>query len=215
MKTEILDKIDKTLPTPPATGRSLLMMVGLPGTGKTSIVHALKRIHPCVVISTDHIRTFFQDNPTYTLAEMSSVYALCYAIMKRRLRKEQRVVFDASNYLAIHRQRIYDLANQMSAPLAICAVQAAEETIYNRLTQRMSADRSDHDLSEADWSVYNWMVQEQEPIMKEHLILDSTHQPVPDLARHLQNYWLQCETDAKSDPYLQSPSWASKLSSID
>lgn len=215
MNTEILDKIDETLPTPPAMGRSLLMMVGLPGTGKTSIVHALKHIHPCVVISTDHIRTFLQDNPTYTLAEMSSVYALCYAIMMRRLKKKQRVVFDASNYLAVHRERIYDLARKTGASLAICAVQASEQTIYARLAQRMSANRSAHDLSEADWSVYNWMVQEQEPIMKDHLILDSTHQPTAELAQHLQNYWLQCEIDAKSDPYLQSPSWASKLSPID
>ena len=210
----IVDEIDAQLPSSPAVrkGGSLLMMAGLPGTGKSSIVRGLKTYFPYVVVSTDSIRAKMRRQPSYTASEMGLIYEICYAIIEKRLCLGQRVIFDASNYLESRREYVVNLANSCGAPAAICYVQASQETIGQRLAQRISGKRHTGDLSDADWAVYKWMVEAQEPIVREHLILDTTSTPADELAEKLYNYWSRIETDAESNLDLQPPSWASQLS---
>ena len=214
---EIVDEINDSLPDAPfiRSGGSLLMMVGLPGTGKSSVVESLQKRLSCVVISTDNVRSYMRQHPTYTAAEMALVYQVCYAMIERRLKQGQRVVFDASNYLAARREYVTKLAEQCGAPAAICYVQASQDTIRERLLHRVSGNRRQGDLSDADWSVYKWMVEAQEPVVGPHLILDTTSTPPAQLAEELYHYWLNIEASAESNPDLQSPSWASKLNRDD
>lgn len=212
----IVDDIDNSLPASAwvRKGGSLLMMVGLPGTGKTSIVTGLHRLLPCVLVATDFVRAQIRQSPMYTAAEMMLVYEVCYLLIERRLQRGQRVVFDGSNYLAARREYLTDLAKRNGAPVAVCSVQAAQEAIEQRLRQRQDRGHSAKDKSDADWVVYQWMVEAQEPVIGEHLILDTTTTSPEILAHHLKNYWLEVEKTAASDPDLQSLSWASKLSGV-
>ncbi len=213
----IVSDIDDRLPETPFAqpNGSLLMMVGLPGTGKSSVVENLIKILPAVVVSTDKIRLLMRNQPTYTAAERMLVYEVCYSIIEARLKKGQRVIFDASNYLAARRDYLRVLAQKVGAPVAVTYVQAAQDTIRERLHRRNSGQRRKGDLSDADWSVYKWMVEAQEPVVGEHLILDTTATPPQILAERLYNYWLNCEATASSNPDLQSPRWARQLSRAD
>lgn len=213
----IVSDIDDYLPSTPFVreGGSLLMMVGLPGTGKSSVVENLQQKLACVVVSTDNIRLLMRNKPTYTAAEMMLVYEVCYSIIEARLKAGQRVIFDASNYLAARREHLKKLAQRIGAPVAVCYVQAGQEVIRERLQQRNNGRRRETDLSDADWSVYKWMVEAQEPVVGEHLILDTTMTPPNQLAAQLYEYWLNCEKTAASDPDLQSPSWARQISRAD
>ncbi len=210
----LVSDIDDLLPDAPfaRVGGSLLLMVGLPGTGKSSVVENLRLITPCSVVSTDSIRLHVRRQPTYTAAEMMLVYEVCYAIIELRLKKGQRVVFDATNYLAARREHVTRLARRCGAPTAVCYVQASQEIIRQRLLQRSGIGRRSGDLSDADWSVYKWMVEAQEPVVEEHLILDTTVTAPAELAKKLSSYWLDVEARAASDLDLQSPSWANKFS---
>ncbi len=213
----IVSDVDDLLPKSPFVreGGSLLMMVGLPGSGKSSIVEGLSKFMPFVVISTDSIRLHLRNQPTYTAAEMMLVYEVCYSIIESRLRDGQRVIFDASNYLAARREHLLKIGKRAGAPVAICSVQAAQESIRERLFKRNSGQRRKTDLSDADWSVYKWMVEAQEPVVGEHLILDTTATPPNVLAERLFYYWLKCEETGESDPDIQSTSWARQFSSPD
>lgn len=213
----IVSDIDDQLPSVPyiREGGSLLMMVGLPGTGKSSVVENLQKNISCVVVSTDNIRLLMRNKPTYTAAEMMLVYEVCYSIIESRLKQGQRVIFDASNYLAARRTHLRILAQRVGAPVAVTYVQAAQDVIRDRLVQRNSGNRRQGDLSDADWSVYKWMVEAQEPVVGDHLILDTTNTPAYELAVQLSDYWLNCETNAASDPDIQSSSWARQLSRAD
>lgn len=205
--------IDDTLPTGRSAlpGGSLLMMVGLPGTGKSSIVeHVAKAMSP-VVISTDNVRTQLRPQPTYSAAEMMLVYEVSYALIEKRLKQGQRVVFDASNYLAARRQFVIRMATRCGAPVAICYVQASQAVIRWRLVQRDSANRREGDLSDANWAVYKWMVEAQEPVAGPHLILDTTSAPTDKLAERLNQYWIKIEASAARNPDLQSPSWVGRF----
>ncbi len=212
----LVDELDAAFPDSPAArpGGSLLMMVGLPGVGKTSIVTALQRRLPCLLIATDDIRARVRQSPQYTMAEVKQIYDVCYALIERRLQRGQRVVFDGSNHLAARRDYLAHLAERQGAPVAICVVQAAQAVIQQRLLARQRQKSLTCDKSDADWAVYQWMVEAQEPVAGEHLILDTTAASPDELAQKLYTYWLRIETTAASDPDLQSLSWASKLSLV-
>lgn len=216
-KQDLVDEIDTILPDSPFVrrGGSLLLMVGLPGSGKSSIVENLCKFVPFVLVSTDSIRAQVRRRPQYTASEMTLVYALSYQLIERRLQRGQRVVFDASNYLAARREDVTKLAENCGAPVAVCLVQAAQETVRERLFRRVTGNRRKGDLSDADWSVYKWMVEAQEPVMGPHVILDTTDTLPEPLATRLYHYWVDVEADAASNLDLQPPCWASKLSSYD
>ena len=211
---QIVDDIDLDLGDSPIVrpGGSLLIMVGLPGVGKSSVVESLQTHTPLVVISTDGVRAHVRQSPVYTAAEMALVYEVCYSLIERRLRLGQRVVFDASNNLQARRDYLARLAEKCGAPMTICSVQAAQDIIQHRLYQRINGGRRKTDMSDADWTVYKWMVETQEPVVGPHLIVDTTSTPPDVLAKRLYHYWLDSEADAQNNPDLQSPRWASELS---
>ncbi len=212
----IVHDIDSQLPDAPwfRQGGSLLMMVGLPATGKSSIVSSLQKMLPCVLVATDAVRAQIRQSPTYTAAEMMLVYEVCYGLIEQRLQRGQRVVFDGSNYLAARRDYLASLAQRNGAPVAVCTVQAAQDIIRQRLGQRQRRGHSVKDKSDADWAVYQWMVEVQEPVVGDHLILDTTDTPPDVLAGKLRDYWLEIEKTAASDPDLQSLSWTGKLGRV-
>ncbi|MFZ0548518.1 MAG: ATP-binding protein [Candidatus Promineifilaceae bacterium] len=171
-------------------------MVGLPGTGKSMIVEQLTKLIPAVIISTDRVRRYMRQFPTYTAAEMMFVYQVCHLVIEQRLGRGQRVIFDGTNHAAARRQQLFDIAEKHNAPLTICQVQASEEVIRHRLRSRKSGNRREGDMSDAGWSVYQWMVAAQEPIVRDHLILDTTSQPAEELAGQLAAYWMGVEQES-------------------
>lgn len=213
----IIDQIDQTLlGAPPApNGGSLLMMVGLPGSGKSSVVNALYSQIPFVTISSDNIRQQWKQHPTYAPDEMLQVYEIGYALIEQRLKKGQRVVFDASNLLQSRRDHVAQLAQRCGKPLAICYIQANQAVVDERLRQREQQQQREVDLSDADWFVYKWMVETQEPLVREHIVLDTTNASLSVLADKLFDYWKECEQIATSNPDLQSSRWASRLRASD
>jgi predicted kinase len=192
---QILSELDRHLPDPPfaRSGGSLLLMAGLPGSGKSLIVEKMQAHLPCVVISTDCVRLFVWPKPTYAAAEVMLVYEICHRLVEGRLSRGQRVVFDGTNHLAERRQELLRLAERWGATAAVCQVQAAPEIVRHRLTMRNSLMRRNGDLSQADWAVYQGMEAAQQPISGPHLILDSTCTPPEQLAEQLQAYWLERE----------------------
>jgi predicted kinase len=96
--------------------------------------------------------------------------------------------------------------------VSIGHVQASEAAIRQRLVARNSGKRREGDLSDADWSVYQWMVHAQEPIERPHRVLDTTN-TLPDvLALQLRDYWFKREREyAPRKNHIQSNGWTSQL----
>jgi len=175
------------------SGGSLLIMVGLPGAGKSYLVRHLSQLVPCAVVSTDQVRQHMRNRPTYSAAEMVYNYEICFSLINRRLERNQRVVFDGSNYLAERRHRLREIAQRHQVPYTVAQVQASTEVTRSRLLQRQRIGTNNEDLSDAGWSVYRWMVEAQEPVAGPHLILDTSETPVDELAYQLYQYWMKSE----------------------
>lgn len=191
----LIREIDEQLPgsEPVHPGGSLLVMVGLPGAGKSFVVEKLRELVPFDVVTTDRVRLHVRSQPTYTAAEMAYIYEVCFGLVSRRLARGLRVVFDGSNYLAARRQRLLDIARRHGSAVAVCQVQASEAVTRKRLAQRLKGKRYSGDWSDAGWSVYQWMVEVQEPVAVPHLTLDTTDTPPEVLAARLYEYWLARE----------------------
>ena len=193
-----IQDINRSLPATPHVrpGGSLLIMVGLPGAGKSYIVDHVRDRLNCTVIRTDRVRRYVREQPTYTPAEMTYVYEICYGLVDERLARGERVIFDGSNYLAARRRRLLEVAAFHRSAVAICHVQASETVIRQRLQERIRGKGRNGDLSDAGWSVYQWMVEAQEPIAVPHLTLDTTNAPRDTLVQSLCDYWAAREEEA-------------------
>lgn len=193
-----IEDIDRSLPATPFVrpGGSLLIMVGLPGAGKSYIIDHAHTILDCTVIRTDRVRRYVREQPTYTPAEMTYIYEICYGLVDERLGRGERVVFDGSNYLASRRRRLLEVAAYHRSAVALCHVQASEAVTRQRLQERIRGDSRNGDLSDAGWSVYQWMVEAQEPIAVPHLTLDTTDAPPESLVQQLVDYWMDREEEA-------------------
>lgn len=151
----------------------LLMVSGLPGTGKSYLVRRLVERMPFVVVETDFIRKTLFPRPTYSAKESGLVHMVAHALIERLLNKGLRVIFDATNLVEFQREYVYHLADKAGARLLIVRTVAPEEVVRERLARRQKA-RDPHDLSDADWHVYKRMQRRQQPIGRPHVVIDTS-----------------------------------------
>jgi hypothetical protein len=151
----------------------LLMLSGLPGTGKSFLARKLCEKIPFVVVESDFVRKTLFNPPTYSPRESAFVHRVCHILIDRLLKKKLRVIFDATNLSEMHREYVYRLAEKNNAKLVIVQTVAPEEVVKERLAKRHTA-RDDHDLSDADWEVYSRMKQYREPIGRPHIVVDTS-----------------------------------------
>ena len=174
-------------------GGSLLMMVGLPASGKSLLVEHLQALLPVLVVSSDQLRRLALAQPGYSHEEVDGIYDLCHAVIGRRLGRGERVVFDATNLLRRRRQALRQVAAQSGAAVAVCHVIASAAATRRRLQARQSQARRSGDLSDAGWSVYQLLQNQFEPLQLPHLLLDTSSASPAQLARQLRDYWLAQE----------------------
>jgi len=175
--------VKPTLAVPAAVaGRSVLVMLcGLPGTGKTSLARRLAMRWPAVIIESDRIRHILFTPPAYTAEESRQVHQVCHILIGWYLRHTDRdgklyrhhVIYDATNLYEYHRQLVYRLAERNEARLVVVEVTAHDEIVRERLAPRGRQDMAEL-YSDADWDVYQRMRQRAEPIQGEHVTVDTS-----------------------------------------
>lgn len=151
----------------------LIMISGLPGTGKSYLARKLAERLPFVVIETDFVRKTLFLKPTYTAQESGLVHGTCHCLIHRLLNKGVRIIFDATNLIEHQREMIYHLAEKAGAKLIIVRIVAPEEVVRERL-QRRKEEPASHDISDADWRIYKRMSRRQQRIGRTHLVVDTS-----------------------------------------
>jgi len=178
-----------TIPAPARGQPVLVMLCGLPGTGKSTLARRLARELPAIVIESDRVRQRLFSPPSYSAEESRHVHMVCHILMGWYLRHYYHVVYDATNLYERHRQIVYRLARRSGARLLVVLVTASDEVVRERLMPRRRRKRVPsgatqanavpvgevgEDYSEADWEVYRRMRRRAEPIQHEHLTLDTS-----------------------------------------
>ncbi len=166
-----------TIPSP-ATGQPVLVMLcGLPGTGKSTLARELTHHLPAVVVESDRVRQKLFAPATYSAEESRQVHQVCHILISWYLRHYYHVIYDATNLYEYHRALVYGLVTRSGTRLVVAEVVARDEVVRRRLAPRRSGDRSGHhreDYSDADWDVYLTMRSRAEPIQHQHITVDTS-----------------------------------------
>jgi predicted kinase len=150
----------------------LVLLVGLPGTGKSRLARRLAASLDAQVVESDRVRKQLFAEPRYTGGEHAAVYGWCHTVLRSALMVGRNVIFDATNLEERIRRRVYDMVEQCNAGLFIIWVTCPPTVVQERLLRRQQAPEED-DLSDADWRVYLELRRRVEPIRRPHLVINS------------------------------------------
>ncbi len=161
--------------------RFIIIVCGLPGTGKSYFGERLSEHVGAFYINTDRIRGKDQDE-MYSDSGKKRVYDKMLDILKEDV--HERIVFDATFYKAELRAKYEEEAKKMNLPVFFIKMEAEEQTVKDRL-------RRDREYSDADYKVYRIIKADFDPLMEEHLTLWSDKESLADMLLKTKDYILQ------------------------
>ena len=175
-RTTDVDRVLQSLGAlPPGRSRPVLVVVaGLPGTGKSQFSRELRLRTDAVILESDVIRRLFFARPSYTWREGKRVFAALHAAVEKLLDSGISCIVDATNLAESYRQPLYAIAERHGVKLIVVEVTAPVKVALARLSERAATPEN---VSDADVAVYERMSQAWEEIGREHFIVD-TSKPV-------------------------------------
>ncbi|MBI5650830.1 MAG: ATP-binding protein [Chloroflexi bacterium] len=111
----------------------LIVISGLPGTGKSYLARRLAERLPSVIVQSDFVRKIILTRPTYARVENFYVHRVAHAVIEQLLRAGYRVISDATNLAEWHREKLYRIAERTGARVVIVRTVAPEEIVRARL----------------------------------------------------------------------------------
>lgn len=163
------DALDRLPPRPPRP--VLVVMSGLPGTGKSTLTRRLAEQLPLVVVESDVARRVLVERPTHAPAESARLFGAVHALVCDLLAEGHAVLLDATNVSEDQRRPLYEIADASGASLIVVWVTAPPEVVYERLAARTRGE--DPGVSDAGWDVYVRMRGRARPPGVDHYVVDT------------------------------------------
>lgn len=164
----------------------LVMLTGLPGTGKSNLARQLAEVLPFAIVESDQVRKILFPQCEYTGEESQWVHRTCHALMDKLLMKGVRVIYDATNLHERHRELVYRLADAREVKLIVVKVVSPEAVASQRLRNRQGDVKDDDDVSDADVKVYRRMSRSVDPIRRNHVVVDTSRDLRPAITKLLR-----------------------------
>ncbi len=151
----------------------LIILSGLPGSGKSHFGRKLYTSIPIAIIESDKIRKLLFTPQTYSAMESKSLFTFCHSMINYLMAKSIPVLFDATNLIESNREILYNIVDELNGVMIIIRIEAPEELIYERLIERRKGLSFD-DNSSATWTIYCKMLKSREPIRRIHFLVDTS-----------------------------------------
>ena len=167
----------------PAGRAVLVILMGLPGVGKSHCARLLAEALGGAHVATDHLRSRLFIAASYADAENAAVFGIAEALVDELLGEGHVVVLDATHLIARNRAPAESVAKRRGAALFHVLVTADDGEARARLESR-SRERAPGDHSDADVRVYERMrVRDFEPPATGHLEIRNNATFVDEVAR--------------------------------
>ena len=144
---------------------TLIILVGLPGSGKSYFAAELVEHIPMVILESDFLRKTLIRQPVYSNWESVRVFRAIHALAKELLGAKYNVILDATNLNKGHRRPLYTIAAETGAKAIVVLLNTPREIAEARLSDRLA--RRDG-FSDANWTVYQQLEAGFEPIKEPH-----------------------------------------------
>ncbi len=144
----------------------LIIVAGLPGTGKTFLARRVAKKLGLPYLGTDQIRRQMITKPTYNGEEKNLIYEHLAAATISFLEKGVSCVIDGTFSKKEWRESIMLVAKKFEAKVHVIRVWAEEEVLQQRL-QKKRVD------SDADYEVHEKLKNESDPWQQPHLLIQS------------------------------------------
>ncbi len=168
----------------------IVIVFGLPGSGKSYFAFRLSILINAVYIKSDQVRKQVSGKRTYSLNEKMLVYQEMLLQMKEFIKQRRNLVLDATFYKNDIRKKFMDEVG-LNGGITFIEVIADESLIRERLkTTRLDSD--------ADFEVYKVIKEQWEPLYEPHLILRSTNDNIAEMLLKTADY-LHLKDDKRTD----------------
>ena len=157
----------------PVSHPVMVVLVGLPGSGKSYFGRRLGERISIAHVESDWIRKFIFLTPVYNAKENNILFRTCHMLLERLLSQGVDILFDATNLVEANRERLYNIAYKTDARLILVKVGAPSDLIFQRLEHRKYYPNV-QDNSDADWSIFRKMRSSFEPLRKDHFAVDTS-----------------------------------------
>jgi predicted kinase len=156
----------------------LIIISGLPGTGKSYLSKRLAERMPFLVLESDALRKILFSKPSYTSRESAQLFRAIHQLLWELLNKGIPVILDATNLSERFREKLYSIADRLRVKLILVRVEAPPQVVHQRLENRV---RDAGNRSDADWAVYRRMRPSVDRIRRHHYVVDTSRDITPAL----------------------------------
>ncbi|BAQ34824.1 ATP-binding protein [Dehalococcoides sp. THU3] len=139
----------------------LVILVGLPGTGKSTFAKCFTERIPAVILESDALRKTLIRKPVYSNTEHIRVFKAIHELMTKLLKQRVSLVLDATSMTAKDREPLYSIASSQSVKRFIVEMDLSPEIIKKRMDMRTKQGTS---RSDADWEIYRMLRPMFEPV---------------------------------------------------
>ncbi len=168
------------LPAPEAPP-VLIVVSGLPGTGKSYLSRRLAERLAYPVLESDALRKQLFPAPTYSAIESGILFRAIHRLIEDLLEKGISLILDATNLTERYRERLYNIAEKHKARLIIAHTKAPPEVVRERLKDRTK--KRHNGSSDADWEVYLKLSATAEKIRRQHFTVDTAKDITPAVGK--------------------------------
>jgi len=171
------------LATPALKIRDMMVIIifGLPGTGKSYFARHLSQEIDAVYLSTDEVRLHMKKQGRYDEEDKQLVYDRLEEMMSEHLKKGENVIIDGTFHEKRRRDQFNGKARELGQPVFFIEMQSREETVKERVEQK-------REYSEADYSVYKMILNRFEPLEIPHLQLESDRDALEAMTEQARHY---------------------------
>ncbi len=166
----------------------IILICGLPGTGKTFLSNKLSSYVNATVLTTDKIRKELLGKPTYAAWERALIYDVLFLLAKYLHSSGIRCILDGTFNMEKSRSEVKELLNLTNDQFYIIECICPEDIIITRLLLRQD------DYSDANVSIYLKMKKIYEPVRQKHITIN-TAKPIEKNIERILKYIYRSTAD--------------------